>query len=303
MSQEKTVPGISPRADWRDPESYKSLVDLDRAGWAWEWLKRNPDFSTAAGRLPNVLSSLSPSGAERRLKAAQPRILRIQNPGPFEHWGVFFHHWRCPAGYGRLLAARLQSIGARRGSAAHCIRPHRRLRPPMLCVNCDRVVLRQIRARAFQRWFAPPPTEGGGRQCSRWPGVLPLPAVGLTAHGGEGPGVATAVRTLPPRSSTARSLSAGAPGQALGYYAARLGRRNSGREPAAGGSGDLRGDGGARPLGVRLPLPHATACPRGGGDGQRRLPGTSEAGKRGKGRLLMGEGLKPARERCPARNS
>lgn len=303
MSQEKTVPGISPCADWRDPESYKSLVDLDRAGWAWEWLKRNPDFSTATGRLPNVLSSLSPSGAERRLKAAQPRILRIQNPGPFEHWGVFFHHWHCPAGYGRLLVARPQSMGARRGSAAHCIRTPRRLRPPVFCVNSHCIVLRRMRACAFQRWFAPPPTDGGGRQCSRRPGVLPLPAVGSPAHGGEGPGVATAVRTLPPRPSTARFLSAGAPGQALGNDAARLGRRNSGREPAAGGSGDLRGDGGARPLGVRLPLPHATACPRGGGDGQRRLPGTSEAGKRGKGRLLMGEGLKPARERWPARNS
>ncbi len=32
MSKEKSVPGISPRADWRDPASYKSLVDLARAG-------------------------------------------------------------------------------------------------------------------------------------------------------------------------------------------------------------------------------------------------------------------------------
>ena len=302
MSKEKTAPGISPRADWRDPESYKSLVDLDRAGWAWEWLKRNPDFSTAAGRLPKVLSSLSPSTAECRLKAAQPRILRIPNPGPFEHWGVFFHHWRCSAGYGRLLAARSQSMGARRGSTAHCIRPHRRLRPPMLCVNGDRVALRQIRARAFQRWLAPSPTDGDGRQRSRWPGAPPLPAIGSPAHGGEGSGAATAERSLPPRPSAARPLSPGAPGHALGDDAARLGRRNGGREPAAGCGGDLRRDGGARPLGVRLPLPHATACPRGGGDGQRRLPGTSGAGKRGKGRLLTGEGPKPARDHRPASN-
>ncbi|SBV92556.1 conserved hypothetical protein [uncultured Alphaproteobacteria bacterium] len=198
MSKEKTVPGISPRADWRDPESYKPLIDLDRAGWAWEWLKRNPDFATAAGGLPQVSPPLRPSATEPRLKAAQPRVLRIQNPGPFEHWGVFFHHWRCPAGYGRLLAARSQSIGARRGSAAHCTRPHRRLRHPMLCVNDDRVVLRRIRARAFQRWLAPSPTDGDGRQCSRWPGVPPLPAVGSPAHGGEGSDAATPVRALPP---------------------------------------------------------------------------------------------------------
>ena len=302
MSKEKTVPGISPRADWRDPESYKPLIDLDRAGWAWEWLKRNPDFATAAGGLPQVSPPLRPSATEPRLKAAQPRILRIQNPGPFEQWGVFFHHWRCPAGYGRLLAARSQSIGARRGSAAHCTRPHRRLRHPMLCVTGDCVVLRRIRARAFQRWLAPSPTDGDGRQCSRWPGVLPLPAVGSPAHGGEGSGAATAVRALPPRPSAARPLSAGAPGQALGDDAARLGRRNGGRKPAAGGGGDLRGDGGARALGVRLPLPHAAARPRGRGDDQRRLPETSGAGGRGKGRLLMDEGLKPARESWPARN-
>ena len=302
MSKEKTAPGISPRADWRDPESYKSLVDLDRAGWAWEWLKRNPDFSTAAGRLPQISPPLPPSATERRLKAAQPRILRIQNPGRFAHWGVFFRHWHCPAGYGRLLAARSQSIGARRGSAAHCIRPHRRLRPPMFCVNGHCIVLRRIRTRAFQRWFAPPPTDGDGRQCSRRPGVLPLPAVGPPAHGGGGPGVATAVRTLPPRPSAAWSLSAGAPGQALGNDAAGLGRRNSGCEPAAGGGGDLRRDGGVRALGVRLPLPHATACPRGRGDGQRRLPGTSGTDNRGKERLLTGEGPKPVRERWPARN-
>ncbi|SMF81737.1 hypothetical protein SAMN06265365_1413 [Tistlia consotensis] len=302
MSKEKTVPGISPRADWRDPECYKSLVDLDRAGWAWEWLKRNPDFATAAGRLPQVSPPLPPSAAERRLKAAQPRILRIQNPGPFEQWGVFFHHCRYPADYGRLLAAAFQSVCARRGSAADCTRPHRRLRHPMLCVNDDRVVLRRIRARAFQRWLAPSPTDGDGGQCSRRSGVPPLPAVGSPAYGGEGSGAATAVWTLPPRPSAARPLSTGAPGQSVGDDAARLGRRNGGREPAAGGSGDLRGDGGARALGVRLPLPHATACPRGRGDGERRLPETSGAGNRGKGRLLTDEGLKPARESRPARN-
>lgn len=302
MSKEKTVPGISPRADWRDPESYKSLVDLDRAGWAWEWLKRNPDFATAAGRLPQVSPPLPPSATERRLKAAQPRILRIQNRGPFEHWGVFFHYWRCLAGYGRLLAARLQSLRARGRSAAHCTRPHRRIRHPMLCVSGDRVVLRRIRARAFQRWLAPSPTDGDGRQCSRRSGVLPLPAVGSPAHGDEGSGTTTTGRALPPRSPAARPLPARAPGQALGHDAARLGRRDGWREPAAGGGGDLRGDGGARALGVRLPLPHATACPRGRGDGQRGLPWTAEAGNRGKGRLLTGEGPKPAREHWPARN-
>ena len=27
--------------------SYRHLLELDRAGWAWEWLRRNPDFAPA----------------------------------------------------------------------------------------------------------------------------------------------------------------------------------------------------------------------------------------------------------------
>ncbi len=122
MSKEETVPGISPRADWHDPESYKFLVDLDRAGWAWEWLKRNRDFATAAGRLPQVQPSFPPSTAGQRAGATRPRILRIHHPGPLEHWGVFKRRLRS-AGHGRFLASGFQSVGACRGGAAHCTRP------------------------------------------------------------------------------------------------------------------------------------------------------------------------------------
>ena len=31
--------------DWRDREQYRHMLDLDRAGWAWEWLRRNPDYA------------------------------------------------------------------------------------------------------------------------------------------------------------------------------------------------------------------------------------------------------------------
>ena len=27
------------------PANYAHLLDLDRAGWAWEWLRRNPEFT------------------------------------------------------------------------------------------------------------------------------------------------------------------------------------------------------------------------------------------------------------------
>jgi hypothetical protein len=44
MASEETAPGINPRADWRDAQDYKPLLDLDRVGWAGEWLRRNPEF-------------------------------------------------------------------------------------------------------------------------------------------------------------------------------------------------------------------------------------------------------------------
>ena len=30
-------------SDWAATD-YAHLLELDRAGWAWEWLRRNPDF-------------------------------------------------------------------------------------------------------------------------------------------------------------------------------------------------------------------------------------------------------------------
>jgi hypothetical protein len=36
--------------DWRDRGAYASLAALDRSGFAWEWLRRQPDFRDAALR-------------------------------------------------------------------------------------------------------------------------------------------------------------------------------------------------------------------------------------------------------------
>ena len=44
MSEEEPEPGISPSADWREPEHYKPLLTCDRHFWAGEWLRRNPEF-------------------------------------------------------------------------------------------------------------------------------------------------------------------------------------------------------------------------------------------------------------------
>ena len=37
--------------DWRDAQQYRYLLDLDRAGWAWEWLRRHVAYEGAASHL------------------------------------------------------------------------------------------------------------------------------------------------------------------------------------------------------------------------------------------------------------
>ena len=39
---------------------YAYLLDLDRAGWAWEWLRRNPEFTPRQAMTERRLST--PSG-------------------------------------------------------------------------------------------------------------------------------------------------------------------------------------------------------------------------------------------------
>lgn len=35
---------LAGQCDWRCPDQYTYLQGMDRAGWAWEWLRRNPDY-------------------------------------------------------------------------------------------------------------------------------------------------------------------------------------------------------------------------------------------------------------------
>ena len=35
---------MSKRPDWRSPDYVEALKDLDRAGFAWEFLRRNPAY-------------------------------------------------------------------------------------------------------------------------------------------------------------------------------------------------------------------------------------------------------------------
>ncbi|WP_419739580.1 DUF2285 domain-containing protein [Ruegeria sp.] len=44
MQEKESEPGISPCADWRNPDHYRPLLAGDRHRWAGEWLRRNPAF-------------------------------------------------------------------------------------------------------------------------------------------------------------------------------------------------------------------------------------------------------------------
>lgn len=38
--------------NWRDGDSYRPLLQLDREGWAWEWLRRNPAYREYIAAVP-----------------------------------------------------------------------------------------------------------------------------------------------------------------------------------------------------------------------------------------------------------
>jgi hypothetical protein len=59
-----------PQGDWRSPATYDYAVQLDPAGLAWEFLRRNPDYRTAF--------------------AAASRASDQDQEGPGRRWGLRF---------------------------------------------------------------------------------------------------------------------------------------------------------------------------------------------------------------------
>jgi len=90
MSKESAAPDISLRADWRDPESYRSLLHLDRPGWAGEFLRRNSDFLAATAQSSSNKALLVPSSAKRKPTADRSRYIHIGQTRALERWGVLF---------------------------------------------------------------------------------------------------------------------------------------------------------------------------------------------------------------------
>lgn len=198
MSEESAVPsGIRPSADWRDPSSYQTLLKLDRAGWAWEWLRRNPEFEAARQN-----SSMSGSWEH---PATGPRVVTLPKVPLAMPWGVLFRRERR-----RILECIGQLVGAFdpcRGGDSRCRRcfrrpPHRAAAYHPATAGC--------RTSFDQRWFAASATRRDQWQCVRWASPFSVCALRLSASRGESAGSSTAGSSLAARAFAASSLPTGA---------------------------------------------------------------------------------------------
>lgn len=66
---------------WRDASNYQSLVEMDRVGWAWAWLRRNSRYRIR----PKDERPLIRSPQQRGVKVVQARSALDAG-----HWGVSF---------------------------------------------------------------------------------------------------------------------------------------------------------------------------------------------------------------------
>ena len=65
------------RADWRAPGAYEELRSLDAPGFAWEYLRRNPDFGRDRARL--------------EMAAHRDALTEADAETFAQRWGVRFH--------------------------------------------------------------------------------------------------------------------------------------------------------------------------------------------------------------------
>jgi hypothetical protein len=96
-------------SDWRSPAEYDDLKHLDRPGFAWEFLRRNPAYQEDYETI--VRGAASDAGSEGMTSEALAR-----------HWGLSFpgQSKTCRQPGDRILAARDAahdcSAGARAGT-------------------------------------------------------------------------------------------------------------------------------------------------------------------------------------------
>jgi hypothetical protein len=86
-------------ADWRNPSAYEELRSLDAPGFAWEYLRRNPDFQQERRKLEQ---------ANRRGALNQTEVAAFAR-----RWGVRFRRRR------RNKQSHLGSMGSPRPAKRH----------------------------------------------------------------------------------------------------------------------------------------------------------------------------------------
>lgn len=113
---ETSEPLVPVRQTWRDPQTYRPLLMLDRPGWAWEWLRRNRAYGALAITLPPAI---------RCILRATPRITLITQRHGEEDifpWGL---HFRGMAWTRRRWSRDSMAQGGRRHGAAGVGKPRR----------------------------------------------------------------------------------------------------------------------------------------------------------------------------------
>lgn len=90
-----------PEFDWRSPETYRPIQDVNAAGFAWEFLRRNPDYRRDVKKL-----------------AGKPAASIKVGDAFARHWGLPFRDGPKP------LRCRNTGVLASNGDAL-CHSPHR----------------------------------------------------------------------------------------------------------------------------------------------------------------------------------
>ena len=69
-----------PTPDWRDGADYDWLVRQGRSAWAWEWLRRDPEYRRCA--MKAIRSRAAGSGCDSEPDAQSWGLHRFEDPGP-----------------------------------------------------------------------------------------------------------------------------------------------------------------------------------------------------------------------------
>lgn len=69
--------GLTARADWRRDAPYRALIGIDRAGLAWEWLRRDPGYD-AFWRATQAVTEPTPT------------LMRVPAHAGALDWGLHF---------------------------------------------------------------------------------------------------------------------------------------------------------------------------------------------------------------------